>query len=191
MKEIIPITESFYQPDAGYTVRVTKGELIELPTKDTIKILVPRHYLYGTQKPNDYKKSSTKRVTKGYSEQGIFYLYNNPIIACAVPYQSHTVRLALMDGHHRVRYLGNLRNPDSILIPTYVTNSALAASLYNIPSETRTITILNSAMDEALYAFDRHLAHYHKQHLIPAPQPIDCNQVPILFEKFSLKVPTE
>lgn len=168
-----------------YQLSAEGGAVVELPKQHTLPLKLTREYLFGTQLPNEYKKSKKKRVQQGYSKFGIRYIQERPVIACAVPYSEMNeiplMRIAILDGHHRVRLLGVLDNADFVQIQTFVINTTVAADLYKTSIQNIT-TRINNWMDETIYAFDRHLSHYLQRYKQPHHIPISYDQAPFIWQ---------
>lgn len=167
-----------------YRVIMEQEYFVELPKKDTIPASLTRKYLFGTHPPNEYKKSKRKRVKQGYLTEGIQYINSRPIVACAVPYDEELnyLRIALLDGHNRVRLLGMFENADYLQINAYIINIPFAAQYYETTPKELT-TSLNARIEESIYAFDRHLAHYHQRYKQILPKPIHYSMAPFIWEQ--------
>lgn len=65
---------------------------------------IPRSFLWGTQRADEYSKRKRRLAEKEYKKRGKDFLLENPIIICALPIRRGGIQLAIVDGHHRVRY---------------------------------------------------------------------------------------
>lgn len=66
---------------------------------------INRAYLFGRQPPGEFSDYKRRRVENALRKDGIQYLEEHPIIACTIPISEETA-IAILDGHHRVRYSG-------------------------------------------------------------------------------------
>ncbi|HZJ18702.1 MAG TPA: hypothetical protein VFD45_03750 [Patescibacteria group bacterium] len=70
---------------------------------------IPRINLFGTQTVSEYIESKNRSVQDKLSRCGIACLRKNPPLGCVLIEGGRAV-IALADGHHRVRNLGNTKS---------------------------------------------------------------------------------
>jgi hypothetical protein len=91
------------------------------------KLIIPRHYLFGTQEVTEYSQLKRKQVVQDLEIKGIDYLLENPIIVMACEFPKG-MQLVVIDGHHRVRYAPQFHILD---IPSLVVNPETLTSVIN------------------------------------------------------------
>lgn len=84
-----------------------------------IRLEIPRRYIFGIQRKEEYSHKKEKLAKQEYRTKGKGFLYEYPVLLCALPGRN-LIQLALIDGHHRTRYasqFGIAEIPSIILTP--------------------------------------------------------------------------
>lgn len=68
-----------------------------------IRLLIPKFFLHGTQRKEEYDNQKRRQVEYALKTQGINFLLQNPIIGCVI-FENNHATIAILDGHHRTRY---------------------------------------------------------------------------------------
>jgi len=125
---------------------------------------VPRHCFFGTQPLSEYSKKKREGIEELFREKGLEFLKQNPVIACALPLKRNTpnldfyqnpagvYQLALLDGHHRVRYapLYGIN-----VIPTVILSLSQTAKMYNKNDPLEMAFILDRWIEDTMASFSR------------------------------------
>lgn len=83
----------------------------EVVTQYGATVMIPRKHLFGTQSEHRYTIDQEERVSIGLDIYGMDFLKHLPPVVCALPGEEpNTMQLAIIDGHHRVRTSGRLKD---------------------------------------------------------------------------------
>lgn len=77
--------------------------LREAISREGIGLWIPRQYLFGTQTLEEYDPKKRKSIEEKLLSDGVKCLEQNPLLACAIPY-NNSISVAIIDGHHKARY---------------------------------------------------------------------------------------
>jgi hypothetical protein len=67
------------------------------------KLVIPDHFLFGTQEPAEYSQAKRKTVREDLRLDGIDFLRKNPVIVLMNVFNKG-IQLTIVDGHHRTRF---------------------------------------------------------------------------------------
>lgn len=85
--------EAFYPDEMG---------LKEITAGLGTRMIIPQRYLFPRQGHDEYGQSKRKKVELEF-RRNPHYMDENPVIVSVLQYKNSTV-IAIIDGHHRVRY---------------------------------------------------------------------------------------
>jgi len=91
------------------------------------RLIIPRHFLFGTQELTAYSQQKRKQIIEDLEIKGVDYLLENPVIVLACEFREG-IQLAIIDGHHRIRYSPQFHIYN---IPCLVTNAETLTSVIN------------------------------------------------------------
>ncbi|PIP74598.1 MAG: hypothetical protein CO028_03935 [Candidatus Levybacteria bacterium CG_4_9_14_0_2_um_filter_35_21] len=91
------------------------------------KLIIPRRFLFGTQELTEYSQLKRKQIIEDLEIKGLNYLLENPVIVLACEFDKG-IELAIVDGHHRVRYAPIFHIFD---IPCLITDANILSSIIN------------------------------------------------------------
>lgn len=99
-----------------------------------LRLIVPTTYLFGRQRPDEYSDKKRRQIEAVLSSKGIDYLLQNPVIVCAL-FRNDVLTLAVIDGHHRIRYSAKqgIRR-----IPCLITTPETLAPIFNKHNKEKT-----------------------------------------------------
>jgi len=124
--------------------RFSTKEVLRLISEGTISVqtlLIDRVFLHGIQERAEYSRDKERNETvmlRKYREE---YLCSCPVITTAVSTGSSTM-LAVLDGHHRLRYSGRFGIHK---IPCIVLSLDQAADIAGTNTETLARTLINAS----------------------------------------------
>lgn len=88
-----------------FAYRLLESDLTDEDRNSALRALVPKLYLFGTQRKSDYCTRAERWVKNlQTSEQGRLQLLNNPSIVVAFQ-RAMGLELLISDGHHRNRFV--------------------------------------------------------------------------------------
>lgn len=130
----------------------------EVEANPGVRLEIPRQHIYGIQRKDEYEKDKTQAVMEALQADGVEFLREHPVLLCALSNQD-VMTLALIDGHHRVRYAGLYGIQ---MIPSIVYTPDKAAPILNKSSKTsqfnsftaaNVVPWLDQGINEALASF--------------------------------------
>lgn len=95
-------------------------------------LLINRSYLHGIQERSEYSREKERRETEMFRKHGKNYLLSCPIVAVPILVGASSIMLAVVDGHHRLRYSGRY---NIHVIPTVVIPVEQAAAIADVSQE--------------------------------------------------------
>lgn len=133
-----------------------------------IRIMIPRYYLHGTQKQEEYDNKKRRAVETQFQKCGITCLEENPAIVCAVPIIKDQMLPAIIDGHHKSRYSTNF---GIHLVPSLVFSPDALTEIYRregVEPSDKAVLIekIQQNVAEAIDSF-KHMPDYKQPRLIP------------------------
>lgn len=133
------------------------------------KVTIPHHYLFGTQRPNEYTTDSLMRVNRDLKNHGEAYLQECPIQVVPLTIETGLI-LAITEGHTRAR----LAPKYSIYnIPALIATLEEVAAQENLSPRKMKLKI-ESGVNETLHTFDQKMSTSGKR--MPSPAPLHISQ---------------
>lgn len=113
--------------------RIPYEQMKEFMEKWGTPFLVPKGFLFGTQKIDEYDLQKRTAVELRFKKCGIRCLMENPPVVCYLPENDNSASLLIIDGHHRVRYLGNHREGGKLIshVPVVIFNVSQMVQILN------------------------------------------------------------
>lgn len=99
---------SFFEP---FLNRIDQEEVVAAG----VKLVIPRYHLYGTQPKEQYSNQKLRTVRGRFAKCGAECLRRNPVYVCFLPAGDQST-LAIIDGHHRARESGNIKEDGKKII---------------------------------------------------------------------------
>lgn len=138
------------------------------------RLLIPRVFLQGVQRREEYEAKKRKRLEAELDRENIGFLIKNPIIVCAITTKDQ-LTLAIVDGHHRMRFSGGKYKinqlPCLIITPAKLVE-ILNKNGQNIDEESHINKTFND-IGMAIQSFEEHDQRYIPGRSIPGIRNIE------------------
>ena len=117
-------------------IQYPTDDFIENVPRDTHPLIpIPRKHIFGRQRMGEYEEYKRDLAIKAFEEDPRGFLENKPVSLCMVPDVDGGSRLVIIDGHHRFRESGRLKEHDADSGTTRMLYSKVPSQVFT-PEET-------------------------------------------------------